>query len=179
MTQHQDLKPCPFCGSDAQFDYEPGDERTPQRWRCGCRVCSIWTPFAHGSSTWAVDRKQDRAAKSKTLAAWNLRAATALEAARREPLTDTERIQFLEDLTMIGWAPQLLYDDNGNWIVSTSGVLPVEPGGMVSALHDLEDAVWMTTVRGAIDDAKRRLWPDVGAAIEAAHGITKEAGNAG
>jgi len=59
----------------------------------------------------------------------------------------------LETLTMFGQAPNVIYDDNGNFAVSASGYQPVVAGsqkieGMVSVF--VEKKQWKKTIRLAL-----------------------------
>lgn len=137
--------------------------------------------------------EQCRAALAEELGAWDIDpplfhvkeahdacvawlAAAPQQPAPSEDARDAARLRFLEDLTRIGWAPQVLYDDNGKWFVSTSGSMPIESAGRVwAAVHDI-DAKWQPSIRAAIDDAKRRYWPKVAERITAMQ--AQEGGNA-
>jgi len=72
---------------------------------------------------------------------------------------DAERLNWLEAVTHKGYAPQLVYDDNGNWAVSFDGVMPVPQADppdeplMVSAR--VEPHEWRSTTREAVDAAMK------------------------
>ena len=71
MSEHN-LLPCPFCGCAATILYDPGNEVWGQSWKAGCASCRVGFG-ASGSSTWAVNKSEDRAAQEKVIEAWNRR----------------------------------------------------------------------------------------------------------
>jgi hypothetical protein len=71
---------CPFCGGAAHTIYSPGNEVWPQAWKVGCKRCDIYAPGVFGSNSWHTNAKQDNAAESQALAAWNKRTEAAVEA---------------------------------------------------------------------------------------------------
>lgn len=75
----EELKPCPFCGSEAKLKRDPGNEVYGQSWRAKCKGlnCGAKGPAYFGSSTFAPDdaqsRTQDMVAKKNAAAWWNRR----------------------------------------------------------------------------------------------------------
>lgn len=59
----------------------------------------------------------------------------------------------LEELTKLGWAPCLLYDDEGHWAVSSEGVQSVAMGDPIdmSMSHFIEKEDWKPTIREALN----------------------------
>lgn len=62
----QELKPCPFCGNQGQFqDVSISDEDWPGAngdwWLAGCEKCDIWLP------------KTEYVSKGQARVAWNTR----------------------------------------------------------------------------------------------------------
>lgn len=82
---------------------------------------------------------------------------TALE--RNAATKDSARLQFLEDQTMEGHAPNLVFDDDGNWSVSYTGMQPIPRGGgrgfdeTVTIACIVEPGEWRPSIREAIDAA--------------------------
>lgn len=68
-----DLKPCPFCGNKPTLRYDSGNEVWGQSWQVAC-VCGVSFPKVYGSSSWASNKKQDKAAIQAATSPWNLRA---------------------------------------------------------------------------------------------------------
>lgn len=71
-TIARDLKPCPFCGSPAQVEYDSGNENWNQKWwvKCTSAACGVSTRAFYGSNTWgglgdlkAIDAKAQQDAK--------------------------------------------------------------------------------------------------------------------
>jgi hypothetical protein len=59
----------------------------------------------------------------------------------------------IEELTKLGWAPCLLYDDNGNFAVTGEGMQSV-PGNGVSDVyleHWVKEECWKPTIREALN----------------------------
>ena len=77
----------------------------------------------------------------------------------RDIARDAARLQFLEDETMLGKAPNLVFDDDGNWCVSYPGMQPTPRGD--GAVYDetasitciVEPHEWRPSLREAIDAA--------------------------
>ena len=67
------LKPCPFCGEHVVFKRDAGNEVWPQSFNIGCKKCSF-SFGEYGSSSWASNKKEDKAATDKVIARWNSRA---------------------------------------------------------------------------------------------------------
>jgi len=59
----------------------------------------------------------------------------------------------MEELTKIGWAPCLLYDDNGRWAISGDGYQNVVSGSPkdVTLTSFVEKDMWKDTIREALD----------------------------
>lgn len=57
-----------------------------------------------------------------------------------------------EELTKLGWAPCLLYDDNGNFAVSGEGMQGINPDGADNCemIHFVEKDKWKPTIREAL-----------------------------
>ena len=75
-----ELKPCPFCGGEAELRYHPSSMRDPEcrAWEAGCSICDARV----GSTIYAIGKtKQD------AIAAWNRRAVppTATETNKLPP----------------------------------------------------------------------------------------------
>jgi hypothetical protein len=70
-----ELKPCPFCGSEAKLFRDAGNEVWPQSWNVACTKCWCSGKKFIGSSTWAVVKKEDQAAEANAVREWNTRAA--------------------------------------------------------------------------------------------------------
>lgn len=70
-------------------------------------------------------------------------------------MTDTERLDWLEQQTHGGACPGLVYDDNGHWAVAFDGVQNVVTGPPqdVSTAFFVQASQWRTTIREAIDAA--------------------------
>lgn len=79
----------------------------------------------------------------------------------RGVMADHRRLQFLEDETMRGNAPNLVFDDDGNWAVSYAGFQPCPEGGgkgfheTVGITCVVGPEEWRPSIRHAIDDAMR------------------------
>ena len=77
----------------------------------------------------------------------------------RDIARDAARLQFLEDETMQGKAPNLVFDDDGNWCVSYTGMQPMPRGGgagfdeTVGITCVVEPHEWRPSLRAAIDAA--------------------------
>lgn len=58
----------------------------------------------------------------------------------------------LEELTKLGWAPCLLYDDEGHWAVSGDGMQDVAIGDPIdmNMIHFIEKDMWKNNIREAI-----------------------------
>lgn len=58
----------------------------------------------------------------------------------------------LEELSKLGWAPCLLYDDEGHWAVSCEGMQDVAIGDPIdmNMIHFVEKHMWKPTIREAI-----------------------------
>lgn len=75
----EELKPCPFCGSQARVEYDSGNENINQRWwvSCSANECRVKTRAFLGSNTWGDPgdlKKIDAAAKQSAKDFWNRRA---------------------------------------------------------------------------------------------------------
>lgn len=77
----------------------------------------------------------------------------------RDIARDAKRLQFLEDETMKGKAPNLVFDDDGNWCVSYTGMQPMPLGDgagfseTVGITCIVEPHEWRPSLRAAIDAA--------------------------
>lgn len=77
----------------------------------------------------------------------------------RDIARDAARLQFLEDQTMQGHAPNLVFDDDGNWCVSYNGHQPMPRGDgagfdeIVGITCVVEPHEWRPSLRAAIDAA--------------------------
>lgn len=62
-----ELKPCPFCGANAEMRYHPSCMRDPSHraWEVGCSICDARV----GNTIYAIGKTRDEA-----IAAWNTRA---------------------------------------------------------------------------------------------------------
>jgi hypothetical protein len=75
--------------------------------------------------------------------------------------TDTERINAIVRMTKRGLAPQIMYDDDGNFAVSFSASAPLPRGGGRGYVKNVEIVThvkkdeWRPTLRQAIDHAVR------------------------
>jgi hypothetical protein len=84
-------------------------------------------------------------------------------------MTDTERLDWLEDQTEKGLAPAIMYDDDGHWAVSFCGSSPCPRGDgrgydePVDLGTFVEPEEWKPTIREAIDYA-------IASAVESAGG---------
>lgn len=115
----------------------------------------------HMDGHWyALQRADDDAHVGLSLRCVEAEAERARLAAEVEALrADSERLNWLEGITHRGYAPQVVYDDNGNWAVSFDGVMPVPQADppdeplMISAR--VEPREWAPTVRAAIDAARK------------------------
>ncbi len=65
---------------------------------------------------------------------------------------DYARIQFLVDVTNDGYAPAVLFDDDGNWAISFDGW---HVGDQITCI--VEPDSWKPSLREAIDDAQMKL----------------------
>lgn len=84
----------------------------------------------------------------------------ASHAPERDIARDAARLQFLEDETMRGMAPNLVFDDDGHWCVSYTGIQPMLIGGgqgfadeTVTLACIVEPHEWRPSLREAIDAA--------------------------
>ena len=59
----------------------------------------------------------------------------------------------LEELTRLGWAPCLLYDDNGNFAISGEGMqsISIEGKDDCHLSHFVEKDMWQDSIRKALD----------------------------
>lgn len=59
----------------------------------------------------------------------------------------------LEELTQLGWAPCLLYDDEGHWAISGEGFQEVALGDPIDMhlTHFVEKKMWKDTIREALN----------------------------
>lgn len=59
----------------------------------------------------------------------------------------------IEELTKLGWAPCLLYDDNGNFAISGEGMQTISAEGVDSQelFHFIEKDMWKPTIREALN----------------------------
>lgn len=59
----------------------------------------------------------------------------------------------LEELTHLGWAPCLLYDDNGHFAISGEGMQSISPEGADDChlSHFVEKDMWQDSIRGALN----------------------------
>ena len=62
-----------------------------------------------------------------------------------------------EELTKLGWAPCLLYDDNGNFAISGDGMQsvpmdPIQEKGTDWISHWVKEDGWFPTIREALND---------------------------
>ena len=59
----------------------------------------------------------------------------------------------IEELTKLGWAPCLLYDDNGNFAISGEGMQSISPDGVDDChlSHFVEKDMWKPTIRKALN----------------------------
>ena len=67
---------------------------------------------------------------------------------------DSLTLEFiLEELTKLGWSPNLIYDDNGNFAISADGYGPVneEIGDTVNTVFAMKDQ-WKPTIREALNN---------------------------
>lgn len=77
----------------------------------------------------------------------------------RDIARDAARLQFLEDEADRGKAPNLVFDDDGNWCVSYTGVQPMPRGDgagfaeTVTIACLVEPQEWRPSMRAAIDAA--------------------------
>lgn len=91
-------------------------------------------------------------------------------APERDIAKDAARLQFLEDQTMQGYAPNLVFDDDGNWSVSYTGMQPMPRGDgqgfdeTVTIACIVEPSEWRPSLRAALDAAMEQ------AARDAEHG---------
>lgn len=68
-------------------------------------------------------------------------------------MTDTELLNWLEEITHEGYCPAVLFDDNGHWTVAFDGMqnVPMEEGPCdISASFFAEEEKWYPTIREAI-----------------------------
>jgi len=72
-----ELKPCPFCGSEAVCKYDSGNEVWNQSWQCKCSKCDVPTAKFFGSNSWARNKKEDASAERQAIEVWNQRAPVA------------------------------------------------------------------------------------------------------
>lgn len=84
---------------------------------------------------------------------------------------DTARLDFIERMTDEGWAPCIVYDDDGRWAVTYDGSSPIPPdGGFRKPVHIVTMVMpnlWRDSIRAAID-----------AAMDDARGMEAEGGDA-
>jgi len=58
----------------------------------------------------------------------------------------------LEELTRLGWAPCLLYDDNGNFAISGDGMQSIsEEADDQELFHFIKKDMWKETIREALN----------------------------
>lgn len=87
------------------------------------------------------------------------RGVSPAEQPERDIARDAARLQFLEDETMQGKAPNLVFDDDGNWCVSYAGMQPMPRGNgagfeeTVGITCVVEPHEWRPSLRAAIDAA--------------------------
>jgi len=69
-------------------------------------------------------------------------------------------IKQLEDWVAIGFAPQLVYDDNGHWALTFDGIQQVPLGDEAISLtmvHFVEKEWWTDSPEAAISNAMQRI----------------------
>ena len=72
------LKPCPFCGGEADDDYYHAEiYNGPGAGRVTCVECGVY--IEAGSAPWNADRVEKLAARAEAIVAWNTRAIAARE----------------------------------------------------------------------------------------------------
>lgn len=74
-------------------------------------------------------------------------------------MTDTERLDWLENITKDGACPGLIFDDNGHWAVAFDGSQNVPEGEGpqdIATSFWIEAAAWRPTIREAIDAAMQQ-----------------------
>lgn len=84
--------------------------------------------------------------------------AESIRKSIQEGVEELECDFILESLTMLGDAPQLVYDDNGHWAVSGNGFssIPISESGKFEGQESMTTIVepdeWKDTIREAIKE---------------------------
>lgn len=98
-----DIKPCPFCGSDAHLDVVPG---TTFRWRrveCGC---GVYGPEARHNTITDDQAQATEDSYNAAIVEWNNQRGIA--AAREAALEEAAKV--CDDHYHNGWTPEELAD---------------------------------------------------------------------